>query len=112
MQITRLLSTKYKDTGKDFLKLQLINQRWDFSLALFSGGLLNDTTRDGKMKDRKMERWKEKWKMEAGLTWPLSFCRPDPLVVRGNRISICLLGLEFVYLFLKNQSYNLLEPFL
>ncbi|KAM1497952.1 hypothetical protein ACFXTH_020962 [Malus domestica] len=31
----------YKDTGKGFLKLQLINQRSDFSFALFSGGLLN-----------------------------------------------------------------------
>lgn len=31
----------YKDTGKGFLKLRLINQRSDFSFALFSGGLLN-----------------------------------------------------------------------
>lgn len=47
--------------------------------------------------------------MEAALPWPLSFCRPEPLLVRGNRISICLLGLEFVYLFLKSQSDNLLN---
>ncbi|KAJ0096144.1 hypothetical protein Patl1_16680 [Pistacia atlantica] len=31
----------YKNTGKGWLKLQLINQRSDFSFALFSGGLLN-----------------------------------------------------------------------
>ncbi|KAK6921908.1 Iron/zinc purple acid phosphatase-like C-terminal domain [Dillenia turbinata] len=31
----------YKDSGKGFLKFQLINQRSDFSFALFSGGLLN-----------------------------------------------------------------------
>lgn len=31
----------YKRTGKGSLKLQLINQRSDFSFALFSGGLRN-----------------------------------------------------------------------
>lgn len=31
----------YKDTGKGSLKLQLINQRSDFSFALFSGGLFS-----------------------------------------------------------------------
>lgn len=35
------LSPQYKTTGKGFLKLQLINQRSDFSFALFSGGLSN-----------------------------------------------------------------------
>ncbi|XP_030956900.1 probable inactive purple acid phosphatase 1 isoform X1 [Quercus lobata] len=34
-------SPEYKDTGKGYLKLQLINQRSDFSFALFSGGLSN-----------------------------------------------------------------------
>jgi acid phosphatase type 7 len=29
----------YNKTGKGYLKLQLINQREDFSFALFSGGL-------------------------------------------------------------------------
>lgn len=32
---------QYNVTGKGFLKLQLINQRSDFSFALFSGGLSN-----------------------------------------------------------------------
>ncbi|XP_024632642.1 uncharacterized protein [Medicago truncatula] len=35
------LNPQYKTTGKGFLKLQLINQRSDFSFALFSGGLSN-----------------------------------------------------------------------
>ncbi|KAL9263944.1 putative inactive purple acid phosphatase 1 [Drosera capensis] len=34
-------SPKYKDTGKGTLKLQIINQRSDFSFALFSGGVFN-----------------------------------------------------------------------
>ncbi|KAF5191689.1 U11/U12 small nuclear ribonucleoprotein, partial [Thalictrum thalictroides] len=38
-QFTNFSSPKYKDTGKGYLKLQLINQREDFSFALFSGGL-------------------------------------------------------------------------
>ncbi|KAL5759365.1 hypothetical protein ACOSP7_017889 [Xanthoceras sorbifolium] len=40
-QFANYSSPHYKDTGKGFLKLQLINQRLDFSFALFSGGLLN-----------------------------------------------------------------------
>jgi hypothetical protein len=31
----------YSKTGKTSLKFRLINQRADFSFALFSGGLLN-----------------------------------------------------------------------
>lgn len=31
----------YEKTGKGSMKLQLINQREDFSFALFSGGLSN-----------------------------------------------------------------------
>ncbi|KAJ6312225.1 hypothetical protein OIU77_013879 [Salix suchowensis] len=34
-------SPQYKDTGKGSLKLQIINQRSDFSFALFTGGFLN-----------------------------------------------------------------------
>ncbi|GAB4840123.1 hypothetical protein Ancab_020884 [Ancistrocladus abbreviatus] len=34
-------SPEYSDTGKGTLKLQIINQRSDFSFALFSGGILN-----------------------------------------------------------------------
>ncbi|KAM5567389.1 putative inactive purple acid phosphatase 1 [Rosa sericea] len=34
-------SPRYQDTGRGSLKLQLINQRSDFSFALFSGGLSN-----------------------------------------------------------------------
>lgn len=34
----------YNKTGKGYLKLQLINQRGDFSFALFSGGLLKVST--------------------------------------------------------------------
>ncbi|KAM3247758.1 putative inactive purple acid phosphatase 1 isoform X1 [Capsicum annuum] len=34
-------SPHYKDTGKGSLKLQLINQRSDFSFALFSGGIFS-----------------------------------------------------------------------
>ncbi|KAK4598811.1 hypothetical protein RGQ29_016033 [Quercus rubra] len=40
-QFANYTSPKYKDTGKGYLKLQLINQRSDFSFALFSGGLSN-----------------------------------------------------------------------
>ncbi|KAK7837580.1 putative inactive purple acid phosphatase 1, partial [Quercus suber] len=40
-QFANYSSPKYKDTGKGYLKLQLINQRSDFSFALFSGGLSN-----------------------------------------------------------------------
>ncbi|CAI0446462.1 unnamed protein product, partial [Linum tenue] len=36
-------SSKYVKTGKGSLKFQLINQRQDFSFALFSGGLSNPT---------------------------------------------------------------------
>lgn len=34
----------YNKTGKGYLKLQLINQRGDFSFALFSGGLSKVST--------------------------------------------------------------------
>lgn len=40
-QYANYSSPEYKDTGKGFLKFQLINQRSDFSFALFSGGLSN-----------------------------------------------------------------------
>lgn len=40
-QFTNYSNPKYKDTGRGSLKLQLINQRADFSFALFSGGLFN-----------------------------------------------------------------------
>ncbi|XP_029125579.1 probable inactive purple acid phosphatase 1 [Cajanus cajan] len=40
-QYANYSSPLYKVTGKGFLKLQLINQRSDFSFALFSGGLSN-----------------------------------------------------------------------
>ncbi|XP_031273796.1 probable inactive purple acid phosphatase 1 isoform X2 [Pistacia vera] len=40
-QYANYSSPRYKSTGKGWLKLQLINQRSDFSFALFSGGLLN-----------------------------------------------------------------------
>ncbi|KAM3754766.1 hypothetical protein ACB098_03G190100 [Castanea mollissima] len=40
-QFANYSSPKYKDTGKGYLKLQLINQTSDFSFALFSGGLSN-----------------------------------------------------------------------
>ncbi|GLU16926.1 hypothetical protein SLE2022_333310 [Rubroshorea leprosula] len=40
-QYANYTSPEYKSTGKGSLKLQLINQRSDFSFALFSGGLLN-----------------------------------------------------------------------
>ncbi|KAK8659321.1 hypothetical protein V6N13_029527 [Hibiscus sabdariffa] len=40
-QFANYTSPKYKDTGKGSLKLQLINQRSDFSFALFSNGFLN-----------------------------------------------------------------------
>lgn len=39
-QYANYTNPKYKKTGKGSLKLQLINQRSDFSFALFSGGLL------------------------------------------------------------------------
>ncbi|XP_073032079.1 probable inactive purple acid phosphatase 1 [Primulina eburnea] len=38
-QFANFSSPKYKDTGRGSLKLQLINQRSDYSFALFSGGL-------------------------------------------------------------------------
>nr|GME18307.1 probable inactive purple acid phosphatase 1 [Ipomoea batatas] len=38
-QFANYSNSKYKETGKGSLKLQLINQRSDFSFALFSGGL-------------------------------------------------------------------------
>uniref|UniRef100_A0A2N9EUH3 Purple acid phosphatase n=1 Tax=Fagus sylvatica TaxID=28930 RepID=A0A2N9EUH3_FAGSY len=40
-QYANYSSPEYKNTGKGYLKLQLINQRSDFSFALFSGGLSN-----------------------------------------------------------------------
>ncbi|GMJ09569.1 PURPLE ACID PHOSPHATASE 1, ARABIDOPSIS THALIANA PURPLE ACID PHOSPHATASE 1 [Hibiscus trionum] len=40
-QYANYTSPKYIDTGKGSLKLQLINQRSDFSFALFSNGFLN-----------------------------------------------------------------------
>ncbi|XP_015894892.3 probable inactive purple acid phosphatase 1 [Ziziphus jujuba] len=40
-QFANYSSPKYKYTGKGVLNLQLINQRSDFSFALFSGGLSN-----------------------------------------------------------------------
>lgn len=40
-QFANFSNPKYKDTGKGSLKLQLINQRSDFSFALFSGGVSN-----------------------------------------------------------------------
>lgn len=38
-QFANYTNPDYKDTGKALLKLQLINQRSDFSVALFTGGL-------------------------------------------------------------------------
>lgn len=40
-QYANFSSDNYKNTGKGSLKLQLINQRSDFSFALFTGGLTN-----------------------------------------------------------------------
>nr|XP_007153519.1 hypothetical protein PHAVU_003G042300g [Phaseolus vulgaris]ESW25513.1 hypothetical protein PHAVU_003G042300g [Phaseolus vulgaris] len=40
-QYANYSSPLYKEHGKGFLKLRLINQRSDFSFALFSGGLSN-----------------------------------------------------------------------
>lgn len=40
-QYANYSNSDYKNTGAGSLKLQLINQRSDFSFALFSGGLLN-----------------------------------------------------------------------
>ncbi|KAH6798704.1 Purple acid phosphatases superfamily protein [Perilla frutescens var. frutescens] len=40
-QFANFSNPKYKDTGKGSLKLQLINQRSDFSFGLFSGGVSN-----------------------------------------------------------------------
>ncbi|XP_021638176.2 probable inactive purple acid phosphatase 1 isoform X2 [Hevea brasiliensis] len=40
-QYANYSSPKYKDSGNGSLKLQLINQRSDFSFALFAGGFLN-----------------------------------------------------------------------
>ncbi|XP_042496138.1 probable inactive purple acid phosphatase 1 [Macadamia integrifolia] len=40
-QFANYSNLNYKDTGNGTLKLQLINQRADFSFALFSGGLSN-----------------------------------------------------------------------
>ena len=37
-------SANYLDWGKGTIRFQLINQRSDFSFALFSGGLENVTT--------------------------------------------------------------------
>lgn len=42
-QYANYTNSKYKDTGEGVLNLQLINQRADFSFALFSGGLSNVT---------------------------------------------------------------------
>ncbi|KAK6133947.1 hypothetical protein DH2020_032305 [Rehmannia glutinosa] len=40
-QFANFSNPKYKETGKGSLKLQLINQRSDYSFALFSGGVSN-----------------------------------------------------------------------
>ncbi|XP_051122547.1 probable inactive purple acid phosphatase 1 [Andrographis paniculata] len=40
-QFANFSNKNYKETGKGYLKLQLINQRSDFSFALFSGGVSN-----------------------------------------------------------------------
>jgi hypothetical protein len=39
-QFAKFKNDGYSKSGKGYLKLQLINQREDFSFALFSGGLL------------------------------------------------------------------------
>ena len=39
--LSLIFTAEYKDSGKGYLKLQLINQRSDFSFALFFGGLSN-----------------------------------------------------------------------
>jgi acid phosphatase type 7 len=39
-QFANFKNDGYNKTGKGYLKLQLINQREDFSFALFSGGLM------------------------------------------------------------------------
>jgi acid phosphatase type 7 len=39
-QFANYLNADYNITGKGTLRLQLINQREEFSFALFSGGLL------------------------------------------------------------------------
>lgn len=39
-QFANFKNDNYNKSGKGSLKLQLINQREDFSFALFSGGLL------------------------------------------------------------------------
>jgi len=39
-QLAKFKNDRYTKSGKGYLKLQLINQREDFSFALFSGGLL------------------------------------------------------------------------
>jgi hypothetical protein len=39
-QFANFKNDDYNKTGKGYLNLQLINQREDFSFALFSGGLL------------------------------------------------------------------------
>jgi hypothetical protein len=44
-QFANYTSRDYGNTGKGFLRLQLINQRGDFSFALFSGGLSNVCTK-------------------------------------------------------------------
>ena len=44
-QFANYTSRNYEHTGKGSLRLQLINQREDFSFALFSGGLLNVCTK-------------------------------------------------------------------
>ncbi|CAL2231892.1 unnamed protein product [Prunus armeniaca] len=40
---------------------------------------------DKRLKDGKMERWKD-GKMEDGLPWPPPLCRPDPLVLPVYRV--------------------------
>ncbi|KAK1295223.1 putative inactive purple acid phosphatase 27 [Acorus calamus] len=40
-QFAKYLSPNYPNTGKGSLKFRLINQRYDFAFALFSGGLSN-----------------------------------------------------------------------
>ncbi|KAL6186756.1 hypothetical protein ACLB2K_042875 [Fragaria x ananassa] len=84
-QYANYSSPEYKDTGKGFLKLQLINQRSDFSFAVFSGGLQNPKVVANAPVYPRIAQGKE-WN-EMTVTWTSGYGidEAEPFVVWGPR---------------------------
>ena len=86
--VCKLLQSWVQRHGKGYLKLQLINQRSDFSFALFSGGLSNECSQ-----------------------MSISAYLHDNLFVSWRNISYAMKYYVFLFSSLKkkNSSFNILE---